>query len=492
MKKTILILVLASLLSACTKNLTSLNVDPKHPATVPSYTLFTEAERLMANYIITPDVNDNTFRLIEQQWTETQYITETQYDIKDRLIPDNIYSGFYTGALINFEKAKQFMATDVADAGTRKNEIAISDICEVYSFYYLVTTFGNIPYTQAFDTTKPFPVFDDAATIYADLFKRLDADIAALDPSSGSIGSADQIYAGDPGQWLKFANTLKVKLGVTVSGSSNTTLTGLAKTAVESAVKSGNLFASNSDNAEFIYLAGPPSTNPIWVQLVQSGRYDYVATDFIMGLLGAQNTATPVDARVPYFFAPATSGTNAGNYIGAPVANVVVASHFSLPSGPLYTAGSVGSLTNPDYPGDILDYSELQFNLAEAAARGYSVGGSAATFFKNAVDASFQFWTGSTTGAAAYDVLPAVTGAAELTAIAQQEYLSLYNRGWDAWTMTRRLNYPVFTPPPGAFSGFPVRFTYPIVEQNTNPINYKAASAAIGGDEVTTELVFFK
>jgi hypothetical protein len=491
MKKTTLIFVLLGLLSACTKDLTKLNVNPKQPAVVPSGTLFTDAERVMATEIITPNINDNTFRLIEQQWTETQYLNESQYDIQDRKIPDDIYSIFYVNALNNFEKAKQFMATDVTDAGTRANDLAITDLCEVNCFYYLVTTFGNIPYSQAFDTTKPFPKFDDASTIYQDLLKRIDADITALNTANGSFGSADQIYAGDPGQWLKFANTLKVKMGMTLSGS--TTLAALGKSTVAAAMTGkGGLFTSNADNALQTYYATPPSTNPIWVQLIQSGRHDFVATDFFMGLLGAQNTTTPADPRTPYYFAE----NSAGVYLGAANATVVVAANYSLPSGPLYTAGSIGTLTNPDFPGDILDYASLQFNLAEAAALGgYGVTGTPASYYAAGVSASIAYWTGvpdalTTPSIATY---LAAHPYVNINSIYQQEYLALYNDGWDAWTLTRKTGYPALVPPTGApYGPFPVRFTYPVVEDNTNPVNVKAASTAIGGDATTTKLIFFK
>lgn len=466
-----------------------MNVNPKQPAVVPSYTLFTDAERVMVTEIITPNINDNTFRLIEQQWTETQYLNESQYDIQDRKIPDNIYSIFYASALINFEKAKQFMATDVSDAGTRANETAISDLCEVNCFYYLVTTFGNIPYSEAFDTSKPFPKFDDASTVYQDLLKRIDADITALNTANGSFGSADQIYAGDPAQWLKFANTLKVKMGMTLSASTNTTLLALGKSTVAAAMTGkGGLFTSNTDNALQTFYATPPSTNPIWVQLVQSGRHDFVGTDFFMGLLGAQNTTTPADPRTPYYFAE----NSAGVYLGAPNATVVVAANYSLPSGPLYTTGSVGKLTNPDFPGDILDYAQLEFNLAEAAALGgYGVTGTPASYYAAAVTASIDYWTnGDDSGVAAYLVAHPYVN---INSIYQQEYLALYNDGWDAWTLTRKTGYPTLTPPAGTpYGPFPVRFTYPVIEQNTNPVNYKAAAAAIGGDATTTNLVFFK
>ncbi|MDB5017605.1 MAG: hypothetical protein JWQ84_2437, partial [Mucilaginibacter sp.] len=157
MKKIALIFVLMSILSACTKDLTTLNVDPKHPSSVPSYSLFTNAERVMANTVISASVNLNIFRLIEQQWTETTYLNETDYQITYRRQPDLIWSTFYSGVLIDFEKTKSLMKTDVSDAGTQKNETAITDILEVYSYYYLVTTFGNIPYSQALNINNPFP-----------------------------------------------------------------------------------------------------------------------------------------------------------------------------------------------------------------------------------------------------------------------------------------------------------------------------------------------
>jgi hypothetical protein len=131
--------------------------------------------------------------------------------------------------------------------------------------------------------------------------------------------------------------------------------------------------------------------------------------------------------------------------------------------------------------------------LAEAAARGYSVTGTVESHYDAGITASIVYWTGSNSQAATYLSQPQVafttaTGSTSLQKIALQEYISLYNRGWEAWILTRRLDYPVLIPPVNAFSAFPVRFTYPIAEQNVNVVNYKQASAAIGGDLVTTHL----
>ena len=142
--------------------------------------------------------------------------------------------------------------------------------------------------------------------------------------------------------------------------------------------------------------------------------------------------------------------------------------------------------------------------MAEAAQRNYNVGGTVLSHYNAGVLASANFWGVSDVAAAAYLAQPNVafataydpnspaTTLSPLQKIALQEYLALYNRGWDAWNLIRRLDYPVLQAPPTAQSAFPVRFTYPINEQNVNVVNYNEAAAAIGGDAVTTKLFFDK
>lgn len=494
-------LSVAVTLTACKKSLSDFNNDPKNSSTVPSYSLFTNAERTLCNTVTSASENLNIFRLIEQQWTETTYLNETNYQITYRKQPDAIWSALYTGVLENLEQTKTLMAKDVPDVAQQKNEKAIIDILEVYTYYYLVTTYGNVPYTDALNINNTFPKYDDQKTIYYDLLTRLDADIAALDPASASFGSADIIgpqgasYAGDPTAWKKFANTLKLKMGITVADYDNTKAQSVIESAVAAA--NGGVFTSNADDALVSYQTTPPNTNPIWVDLVQSQRHDFVGTSQFINLLNP-GTASQ-DPRLPYYFAQ----NNKSVYVGADNGSGdggLVYSQYSLPSGPLLTPGppnsaqpkSIGSVTNPDFPGDLLDYSETEFYLAEAAARGYAVGGTAQTHYTAAVTASIEYWTGSTATAAAYLALPAVnfataTGTTQQK-IAAQEYLAFYNRAWDGWIVNRRMDYPVLTPPENAVSAYPVRFTYPISEQNVNQVNYSAASAAIGGDAVTTQL----
>ena len=461
------------LLGACKKDITSLNTNPKGFQTVPGTALFTQAQNTLASTLASSNVYLNTFRLIEQQWQETTYVTESNYDIKNNKIPDGIWTAYYRDVLEPFEQAKVKFPTTILDAGTVKNDIAITDIMEVYTYYYLLTTFGNVPYTEALNIDNKFPKYDDAATVYAALLTRLDADIAALDAGQGSLGDADQVYGGDITSWKKFANTFKLKMGITLADADN----AKAKAAVESAVVAG-VFTSNADNAEFKFASAPPNTNPIWVDLVQSGRLDFIASKTIV-----DNLTSGADPRLPLYFT--TDAT--GGYSGGKVGTKNSYDAFSKPS---------TTLTAPDFPGLLLDYAETEFNLAEAVERGYNVSGAAAIHYTNAITASIEYWGGTSTQATAYIALPAVAYATATGSYKQkigyQKWLALYNRGWDAWIESRRLDYPVLPKPANPVSDFPTRFTYPVGEQNVNVVNYDKASAAIGGDVVTTKLFFDK
>jgi hypothetical protein len=472
MKKFIIAALPMLLLGACTKDLTSLNTNPKGFQTVPGGALFTQAQNTLASTLASSNTYLNTFRLFEQQWQETTYVTESNYDIKDNKIPDGIWTAYYRDVLEPFEQAKVKYPTTILNAGTVKNDVAITDIMEVYTYYYLVTTFGNIPYSQALNIDNKFPKYDDAATVYAALITRLDADVANLDEAQGSLDAADQVYGGNIASWKKFANTFKLKMGITLADADN----AKAKTVVSEAVTAG-VFTSNTDNANFKFASTPPNTNPVWVDLVQSGRLDFIAAVTIVN-----NLSTTSDPRLPLFFTTDESGGYSGGILGAK--NSYDA--FSKPS---------TTLTAPDFPGLLLDYAETEFNLAEAVERGY-ITGSAADHYAKAITASIEYWGGTSAQSTTYLALPSVAYATATgnykQKIGYQKWVALYNRGWDAWIENRRLDYPKLPKPAKPVSDFPVRLTYPVSEQNVNTVNYDNASSAIGGDDVTTKLFFDK
>ncbi|MCY7358914.1 MAG: SusD/RagB family nutrient-binding outer membrane lipoprotein [Rudanella sp.] len=471
MKKIIYLLPL-SLLMACSPDLTSLNVDPKRPQTVPAETLFSNAQKNLADAVTSPNVNINVFRLFAQQWTETTYTDEANYDLTTRDIPQNFWTAMYRDVLKNFRESRTIHQADATlQPDVKANRLAIEDIMEVYAYATLVDTFGNIPYAEALDFTNVSPKYDDAKTIYLDLIKRLDAASAALKVNAESYGEADLIYGGDAGHWKTFATTLKFKLGMMLADADP----ALAKTVVEQTAP--NVFKLAADNAVFHYLVSPPNTNPVWVNLVQSGRKDFVGANTIIDRMNAL-----ADPRLAAYFTKDAKGAYSGGKYAA-------SSNYATFSKP-------GDITiEPTNPAILLDYSEVEFYLAEAVERGMNVGGTAQSHYDKAITAAFDNW--GVEGATNYLARPAVnyrtaTGTYK-EKISTQKWLALYNRGFEAWTEWRRLDFPRLNVPAGkTYADIPVRYIYPVGEQNLNTKSYNAAATAVGGDKVSTKLFWDK
>jgi hypothetical protein len=469
MKKLLILAVVPLLmLSACKKDITSINVDPKNPQQAPAPTFFSNAQLNLVDLLTSTNVNDNIFRLIMQYWQETTYTDESNYDIVTRQQPNIIWNTLYRDVIRDLREAKTLIPNQ-ATGNVQKNQLAMVEITEILSWYYLVTTFGDIPYSEAINPEISLPKYDKQQDIYMDLLTRLDAAIANLSAGegSGSLEAADLFYEGDVDSWIKFANSLKLKMGMTIADADN----AKAKATVESAVASG-VFTSNADNAVFHYLAAPPNTNPIWDDLVQSGRKDFVAASTIINRMEALN-----DPRLEEYFTEDAVGGYSG---GTPGASSNYAT-FSKPD---------EAISAPDYPSTILSYAEVEFFLAEAKERGYNVPGTAQQHYNNAVTASILEWGGTTTEANAYLAQPGVaySSANWKQLIGEQKWIALYNRGWDAWIEWRRLDAPTIVAPPTALSVTPLRYTYPIPEQNLNTTNWTSAKSSMGGDLVSIKL----
>ncbi|MEP6931279.1 MAG: SusD/RagB family nutrient-binding outer membrane lipoprotein, partial [Flavobacterium sp.] len=80
--------------------------------------------------------------------------------------------------------------------------------------------------------------------------------------------------------------------------------------------------------------------------------------------------------------------------------------------------------------------------------------------------------------------------------IGEQAWVAMFNQALTSWNFWRRLDFPVLTAPASAITNaggkVPVRMAYPVLEQQANATNWKAASTAIGGDLLTTKLFWDK
>jgi len=474
MKNTIIISsFIALLFTGCTAE--DVNNDPHVTYTTIPETLVTYAEKELSDYMNTPSVNENNFRLTMQYWQESIYVNESNYNFTARNVSNNVWGDNYVNVLNNLAKAKELIEQYQpvpSELNTwpakRQNQLAIIDILSVYTFQTLTDTFGDIPYSQALNNSQfPLPAYDDDAQIYEKLIIRLKTDINALQDGKGTFGQGDILYGGDIGKWKKFGNSLLLKLGIALSDVNPS----LAQSTINAAI-SGGVITDASQSGLFRYLAETPNFSPLFENVVNSGRDDFFAGKPLIDFL----TATS-DVRISKYFQDVN-----GIYIGQVIGLPGEFSAFSAPGVFAYT---------PVTPGNLITHTEVAFYLAEAAAR-FGIGGNPEVLYNNAVQASFSEWGFSLQDAQDYLTNHPYNAANWKKSIGEQVWVAMYNHPVISWNFYRRLDYPALQAPPTAINNaggkVPVRLQYPTLEATTNGTNYAKAAAAIGGDKLTTKV----
>ena len=460
------------LLAACTKDISSYNDQTKKAAVVPAAPLYTYATLTLTNQLANIGGGNITLHIVNYM---AQAIIEdnAQYNFQTSGMPNTQWNSLYEGCLNNLKRADSILSITLPDATNSAaaigNRRACVDITAVYAWYVLVTSYGNIPYSQALDPDNAFPKYDDQHAIYTDLLKRLDNDLASLNTGAGGFAASEDLwYHGNIANWVTFTNSLKMLMGMTLADVDPAT----AKTVVEAA--SPNAITSTAQNCIMQY-GSQPSNNPAYSSFVVAKRNDYVASKPMMDQL-----LSNADPRLTSYYGKAPSS---GKYIGAVMG---VQTTFSTVSGPS-TKDSASNL-----PYVVLDYSEVEFLRAEAVVRGFNVGGTAESHYDQGITQSIKYWGGADSSVTRYLADPSVAWATaagtDLQKIALQKWISLYNHPYDEWVDIRRLDYPVLPAPVGAVSGFPNRLYYPQSEQTVNGANYTQAASAIGSDKVETKL----
>lgn len=466
------ILLLLFVFSACSDNLEELNEDTKNATSADADTFFNLAVKNTSDLLngITYGSGGNPYnitRLYVQQISSVTYNEGTTY-----------YSNFnwenvYTDVLINLKQSTEVLENSEVDPllgedaeAILANRKAVVEIMSVFAWRGLVESFGDLPYTEALDVDVVNPVYEDAQTVYIDLINRLDAAISKIDPSLSGFNN-DIMYNGDMSKWLKFANSMKLQMGMRIID----VQPQLGEKLVIEALP--GVFTSNADNATVEHLSSPPNTNELWTDLAVGNRRDFVGAEPFVSLMLELD-----DPRVEVFFDPNADG----EFRGSPPGEVVTYADYS-PFGELFY--------QPETAVIFLDYVSVEFFLAEAAERGIGSVSDPENHYNNAIKASFDWY--NVEGAEDYLAQSKVnysTAAGDWKQkIGEQKWIALFNQGLEAWTEWRRLDYPELSAPEGSFiDTVPVRMTYPIDEQNLNQANYENAAMSIGGDLMTTKL----
>ena len=467
MKKILILLLTALVIVSCSDNLTDLNQDVKNPEVVPAGALFANSLKELTDFMTSTNVNENNFRLWAQQWAQTTYADESNYVLNERNQPGRMWNLLYADIIKDLDLFKGLVDEDeFLEASEKANQKAMAEIIQVFAFHVMLDTFGDIPYSEAF-TDDVTPKYDDDATVFGDLVTRLDNAISTLSGGSG-LGSSDLVYGGDTDLWKKFGNSLKLRFALRLANAGSSQAQTLAEQAASGA------FESNADNFALFYQSSTPNTNPLWVDLVQSGRSDFVVANTLIDPMNTLN-----DPRRPFYFSNQIDGEWVGGDYGDN-------NNYNANSQP----GEMQK--DPVFPGIIMSYWEVQFLLADAASRGYSVGGTAEEFYNAAIEASILYWGATQAEADAYIAQPEVAWATatgtDLEKIAMQKWLALYDQGFEAWCSYRVYDYPDL--PIAVQAGIPTprRYTYPVTEYSLNEESVAAAATAMGGDDLDSRV----
>lgn len=477
-KKSTFILAITFALYSCS-DFGDTNVDKINPESVNPEPLYLNATKNLFSQMNGINVNSNVFRLYAQYWTPTTYTDEARYNQSGRDIGGSIWRELYRDVLKDYDEAAVLLQEkfnpNVKSQEQLDNELAQIEIMTVYTYSVLVDVFGDVPYSQALDSENITPVYDDDQEVYYKIIDRLDKAIEMIDTDAAGI-SSDIVYQSNMNSWLKFANSLKLRMGLRIADFDN----DKAKNMVEEAVSSG-VFESNMDNAYFPYASDLASANPIWLDLVNSGRNDFLpantAVDFMNNL---------DDPRREIWLT-----TKDGNYVGgevgqnSPYSNY---SHFCCPDGTLFE--------NPALPGTILTYAEVSFLMAEAKARNFSVPGSVSEWYKEGVMASMDEWGVEESEAEDYydqnEVKYGTANGDWRQKIGVQKWISLFNQGYEGWSTYRKFDFSdIMNPanPPGiTVEDIPTRFIYPVYEANRNSQNRSAAASKFDNDSKTAKI----
>ena len=387
---------------------------------------------------------------------------------------------------------------------------AVALTLKVYLLSNLTDIFGDIPYSQAYKGEEGIdhPAFDSQKSVYEQMFAELEQanELYATKPVFEKT-TMDIMYNGNMALWRKFNNSLYLRLLCRVSGRAEMNAGAKMQEMLDNPDRYP-LISSNAENATVRNTGIDPYYNyfrPIEIDKSKFTSNSYLlAEQFIKMTVYSDGTSTEIDPRLTTW-GTKRSGTDdwKGTVSGCPAEDAG-------------TAGQDAShlnyevLVRDDAHAFLMDYSEVQFILAEAALKGYIAGGesTARMHYEEAVTASCLKWADyeqyskvkapindNTVGKFLEGKLAGWDNNTDKERlICEQKFLSLFWVGMEAYHEIRRTGWPLLTIGDGTYYNnyqFPQRMAYCTSTTGTNPDNVAAALERMGGENNTKTPVWW-
>jgi hypothetical protein len=515
-------LLIASILmigTACTKNFKKWNTNP-HDATEEmtqtdnlrtgsffaqmqrNVVLFKDGSNLTSDYQVAQGLTSDAYSgYIAPTGTWFGGVHNGSYSFVSGWIERTFTSGF-----VSVMPAWQDIKT-IADAQGLPQVSALATIVKVEAMHRVADAYGPIPYNN-FSTGSLQTNYSSVQDIYTKFFSELDESIDVLtiyaqgNPNNTILKQYDYIYAGNVVNWIKFANTLRLRLSMRVVNAN----ASLAKTEAEKSIL--NPFGViGSVNERAILQRSEKLT---YYHPLQEIAYSFNAGEARMSASMDVYLNGYADPRRAAYFTKADDG----NYHG--VRQGIVSSVWTP-----YTGSKISNLNISTSATPIvwITAAESYFLRAEGALRGWSMGGTAQDFYNQGISQSFIENGLQANDAATYAAnnslmpiaftdnsgqsgnniaAPSTIKIAWNTAdifdvnlerIITQKWIALYPDGPEGWAEFRRTGFPKLLPVVSNQSNGTIidkqvrRIPYPQSEYNTNAAGIQGGIAVLGGPD---------
>lgn len=503
---------------SCSEDFESINTSPNSPIDVPTFGLFNNANKQLT------DGTRGDFSSGRMTLPWVQYSAQRNYTNEDRFqfrqeTNTALYTDLYTAAQ-NYKTIIE-LCTDPATAdissayGNLNNQIAASRIMLSLTFLHLVDNYGDVPYysygnddadfqaLQLLQSSTTSPKFASQLKIYTDIMKELKEAAEMIEDGETIFIQGDGLF-GTTEKMKRFANSLRLRVANRVKD-----VIPAAQVHITEAI-AGGVMESNADNVGVTYQADNVFPSPMYRSFYISNRTDFAVANTFIDLLKGEVGVFGVDPRLQKYAAPITASkaaVQAQSYAETDDLTKYEGMPIGIPDG-LTASQRPGTsffsynVLRQDYTEILMEYAEVEFILSE-------VNGWNQTNYENGVTASMERWG---VDSAKISAFVATLPAANEANVISQKYVALYMQPYEAWSEYRRTGFPntillpggtyplnnpdpdgnttyVFTPITTS-TEMPARFTYPNTLSTLNGANYDAASANIGGDLITTKLIW--
>jgi len=434
--KYIALLTVILLLTSCEEYL-DVNTDQNNPTSVTPDLVLPVAQKYTAELIQNDRRISHLGNMMMYTWSQSDgfswYTDEFKYNVTS-----SFYRGIFNDSYSNALKQYQILSALEEPYDYYK---AIGMIMKVYHFQILVDLYGDIPYSEALlRKENATPVYEDAQTIYNDLIVKLSDAIDVINNAVAAVvpGEDDCMFGGDMDEWIRFANTVKMRVLVRNSDARDVTADMAA------IVAEGSGFITSDVLINPGYAIEELKQNPLWDDLGWDASNTQTlsskatcATDYIVEYLTNIN-----DNRISFIFEEPETG-----HLGVPQGLL----DYDTPVVDAYIPELVsnigpGILKSATMGACIFSMAESYLNQAEAAQKGL-IPGNAQELYETGITASFDY-LGAPDAAAYYSqAVPLVgwnsSGGQELEAIITQKWIATIGiTGEQAWFDYSRTGFP--------------------------------------------------